>query len=134
MAKYLIDTNICIYIRQQRPAEVPKRFLDIPAGEVVMSEITWGELVYGAEKSRQRDVAIARLEELATIIPVAPLPAEAGLAYGRFRAALEKRGEIIGGNDLWIAAHAYAAGLVLVTNNEREFRRIKAVRVENWVG
>lgn len=133
MAKYLIDTNICIYIRQQRPAEVPKRFHDVPAGDVVMSEITWGELVYGAEKSRQRDVAIARLEELATIIPVAPLPAEAGRAYGRFRAMLEKSGEIIGNNDLWIAAHAAAAGLVLVTNNEREFRRIKALRVENWV-
>lgn len=134
MAKYLIDTNICIYIRQQRPAEVPKRFLEIPAGDVVMSEITWGELVYAAEKSRLRDVAMARLEELATIIPVQPLPARAGLAYGRFRADLEKSGEIIGGNDLWIAAHAEAAGLVLVTNNEREFKRIKTLRVENWVG
>jgi tRNA(fMet)-specific endonuclease VapC len=134
MAKYLIDTNICIYIRQQRPAAVPKRFLEIRSGDVVMSEITWGELVYGAEKSRQREVAMARLEELATIIAVQPLPAEAGRAYGRFRAMLEKSDEIIDNNDLWIAAHAAAAGLVLVTNNEREFRRIKTLRVENWVG
>jgi tRNA(fMet)-specific endonuclease VapC len=134
VARYLLDTNICIYIRQQRPAVVPKRFLEIPAGDVVMSEITWGELVYGAEKSRQRDDAMRRLEELASIIPIQPLPADAGLVYGRFRAALEKRGEIIGGNDLWIAAHAFAASLTLVTNNEREFKRIKGIRVENWVG
>lgn len=134
MAKYLLDTNICIYIRQQRPAVVPKRFLEIPAGDVAMSEITWGELIYGAEKSRQREVAMARLEELITIIPVAPLPEGAGGFYGKFRAALEKKGETIGGNDLWIAAHAAAAGLIVVTNNEREFRRVKGLKVENWVG
>jgi tRNA(fMet)-specific endonuclease VapC len=134
MAKYLLDTNICIYIRQQRPATVPKRFLEVAAGDVVMSEITWGELVYGAEKSRRRDEAMRRLEELATIIPVQPLPADTGIAYGKFRATLEKAGQIIGGNDLWIAAHAFAAELVVVTNNEREFRRIKTLKVENWVG
>jgi tRNA(fMet)-specific endonuclease VapC len=133
MPRYLIDTNICIYIRQERPEVVPKRFRDIPAGDVVMSEITWGELIYGAEKSRQREVALLRLEELATIIPVHPLPTGAGLAYGKFRAGLEKAGQIIGGNDLWIAAHAFAASLTLVTNNEREFKRIKQLRVENWV-
>ena len=133
MPKYLLDTNICIYIRQQRPAVVPKRFLDTPAGDVVMSEITWGELAYGAEKSRQRDIAMLRLQELATIIPVQPLPIGAGLVYGKFRAALEKAGQVIGGNDLWIAAHAFAASLILVTNNEREFKRIKQLRVENWV-
>lgn len=133
MAKYLIDTNICIYIRQNRPTSVPARFRAVPAGDVVMSEITWGELVFGAEKSQQRDIALQRLEELATIIPVAPLPPGAGLAYGKFRAALEKAGESIGGNDLWIAAHAAAASLILITNNEREFKRIKSLRVENWV-
>ena len=133
MAKYLIDTNICIYIRQNRPASVPARFRTVPAGDVVMSEITWGELVFGAEKSKQRDLAMQRLEELATIIPVAPLPQGAGAAYGKFRAALEKAGESIGGNDLWIAAHAAAASLILITNNEREFKRIKSLKVENWV-
>lgn len=133
MAKYLIDTNICIYIRQNRPAIVPARFQAIPAGDVVMSEITWGELVFGAEKSRQRDIALQRLDELATIIPVEPLPEGAGRAYGKFRAQLEKAGEMIGGNDLWIAAHAAAASLTLITNNEREFKRIKALKVENWV-
>lgn len=133
MAKYLLDTNICIYIRQNRPAVVPARFRTVAAADVVMSEITWGELIFGAEKSRQRDIALQRLEELATIIPVEPLPAGAGLAYGKFRAALEKAGEMIGGNDLWIAAHAAAASLTLITNNEREFKRIKSLKVENWV-
>ena len=134
MPRYLLDTNICIYIRQKRPAVIPKRFLEIPAGEVVMSEITWGELVFGAEKSRQRDIALARLQEFASIIPVAPLPSGTGLAYGRFRASLEKAGQSIGGNDLWIAAHAFASSLVLITNNEREFKRIKQLKVENWMG
>lgn len=133
MPKFLLDTNICIDIRQQRPAVVPKRFLDVPAGDVVMSEITWGALVYGAEKSAQRNLAMARLEELATIIPVAPLPEGAGLAYGQFRAALEKAGQTIGGNDLWIAAHAAAASLTLITNNEHEFKRLRQLKVENWV-
>ena len=133
MAKYLIDTSICIYIRQNRPASVPARFRTVPAGDVVMSEITWGELVFGAEKSKQRGIALARLEELATIIPVEPLPPGAGTTYGKFRAALEKAGETIGGNDLWIAAHAATASLTLITTNEREFKRIKALRVENWV-
>lgn len=133
MAKYLIDTNICIYIRQNRPAAVLRHFRALTAGQVVMSQITWGELVFGAEKSRERESALKRLEELATIIPVAPLPQSAGFAYGKFRSMLEKSGEIIGGNDLWIAAHAATSSLILVTNNEREFKRIKTLKVENWV-
>lgn len=133
-ARYLLDTNICIHIRRRRPAEVLARFQRLNAGEAVLSVVTYGELLYGAEKSQRRAEAIRLLEELITLIPVAALPPEAGAAYGAIRAALESKGEVIGNNDLWIAAHARASGLVLVTSNEREFKRIRGLKVENWAG
>ena len=131
-ARYLLDTNICIYIQRQRPPAVLEKFRKLKPGEAVISVITWGELAYGAEKSRQRDNVLALLEELATMLPVMPLPEAAGQTYGAIRAALEVKGEPIGNNDLWIAAHAKAAGLIVVTNNEREFRRVPGLQVRNW--
>ena len=131
-ARHLLDTNICIYIQRQRPAAVLERFRRLKPGEVVISVITWGELAYGAEKSRQRDNVLALLEELVTMLPVMPLPETAGQTYGAIRAALEAKGQPIGNNDLWIAAHAKAAGLIVVTNNEREFRRVPGLQVRNW--
>lgn len=131
-ARYLIDTNICIYIQRQRPPAVLERFRKLKPGEAVISVITWGELSYGAEKSRQRDKVLALLEELVTMLPVMPLPETAGRTNGAIRAALEAKGEPIGNNDLWIAAHAKAAGLIVVTNNEREFRRVPGLQVRNW--
>src|SRR5439155_8284556 len=102
-------------------------------GEAVISIITFGELVYGAEKSDYREQAMQQLTELAGLLPVVALPQEAGNHYGAIRAALEVKGEMIGNNDLWIAAHAQAAGLILVTNNDQEFRRVRALRLQNWV-
>jgi tRNA(fMet)-specific endonuclease VapC len=131
-ARYLLDTNICIYLRQNRPPEVTARFQRLQAGDAVLSVITYGELAYGAERSRQRTQALESLARLVSLLPVLPLPPDAGAAYGEIRAALESRGDMIGGNDLWIAAHAKAAGLVLVTNNEREFRRVPDLKVQNW--
>jgi tRNA(fMet)-specific endonuclease VapC len=132
--RYLLDTNICIYIRRHRPPEVLTRFKRLKPGEAMLSVITYGELLYGAEKSQHRGQALQQLEELASLMPVMPLPLEAGHAYGAIRAALEARGEVIGNNDLWIAAHAKAAGLTLVTNNEREFRRVAGLKIQNWAG
>lgn len=130
--RYLLDTNICIYIRQKRPAEVLARFSKLDAGDAALSVITFGELLYGVEKSRERLSAYAKLQELMTLLTVLPLPEAAASAYGEIRAALEKTGEVIGNNDLWIAAHARAAGLTLVTNNEREFKRVPKLKVQNW--
>jgi tRNA(fMet)-specific endonuclease VapC len=130
--RYLLDTNIVIYIRQRRSVAVLRRFTSVVPGETVMSVISLGELTRGIEKSRDPAASLARLRELAGIIPVIALPPAAGESYGAFRAALERRGEVIGNNDLWIAAHAHAAGLILVTNNEREFRRIPELKIENW--
>src|SRR5687768_8008743 len=131
-ARFLLDTNICIYIRQRRPPEVLARFERLNAGEAALSVITYGELLYGAAKSRQHQAAAARLEELVAFLPVLLLPERAAHEYGEIRATLEARGETIGGNDLWIAAHARAADLVLVTNNEREFKRVPGLKVQNW--
>jgi tRNA(fMet)-specific endonuclease VapC len=129
----LLDTNICIYIRQKKSPEVLARFDTAKPGEAAMSIITHGELLYGAEKSQDRVRALEILRELVTLIPVLSLPDDAAAAYGEMRASLGKRGMTIGSNDLWIAAHAKAAGLILVTNNEKEFRRIAGLRVENWL-
>lgn len=132
-ARYMLDTNICIYLRRNRPPEVTIRFRQMQHGDTVISAITYGELYYGAERSQQRTHALESLGRLASLLPVIPLPEEAATAYGEIRAALEARGEMIGGNDLWIAAHAKSAGLTLVTNNEREFRRVPGLKVQNWI-
>lgn len=130
--RFLLDTNICIHIRQRRPPEVLARFEKLKAGEAAISVITYGELVYGAAKSERRESALSRLTELVSFLPVLDMPESAAFEYGQIRAALESKGELIGGNDLWIAAHAKASGLVLVTNNEREFKRIQSLKVQNW--
>ena len=131
--RFLLDTNVCIHIRQQRPLAVLARFRRLKPGQAAISVITYGELLYGVEKSRLREQAVRQLTELASLLPVLALPAPAGACYGEIRAALEAKGEIIGNNDLWIAAHAKAAELTLVTNNEKEFRRIVGLKIQNWV-
>jgi tRNA(fMet)-specific endonuclease VapC len=131
-ARFLLDTNICIHIRRQRPPGVLARFQRLRPGEAVISVITYGELAYGVEKSQFREQATKQLTELAGLLPVMELPLQAGQHYGAIRAALETKGETIGNNDLWIAAHARAAGLILVTNNQREFRRVQGLKVQNW--
>ena len=130
--RFLLDTNICIYIRQERPEQVLHWFRSLRTGEAAISVITYGELVFGASKSQQRAAALERLAELLDWLPALPLPENAGHAYGVMRADLAARGQMIGNNDLWIASHALAAELTLVTNNEKEFRRVRKLKVQNW--
>ena len=129
---YLLDTNICIYIRKKKPERVSQRFHKAGSGEVAISVITYGELLYGANKSEQRARSLATVQEFVRIVPPLPLPENAAEAYGFIRAELESRGEMVGPNDLWIAAHALASGLTLVTNDEREFRRVRGLKIQNW--
>ena len=96
-----------------------RRFRKLRPGEAALSVITYGELLYGAAKSAQRVAARERLRELLQLLPALSLPESAAEAYGSIRAELESVGEIIGNNDLWIAAHAVVAGLTLVTNHEK---------------
>ena len=132
-ARFLLDTNICIHIRRRRPPGVLARFQRLKPGEAVLSVITYGELIYGVTKSQFREQATKQLSELAGLVPIMALPLQAGECYGAIRAALEAKGEMIGNNDLWIAAHAKAVGLTLVTNNEREFRRVQGLKIQNWM-
>jgi tRNA(fMet)-specific endonuclease VapC len=131
-ARYLLDSNICIYIRQRKPEQVLRRFRKLRPSEAVLSVITYGELHYGAAKSAHRTVALDRLRALIHLLPAMALPETAAEAYGYLRADLEARGEMIGNNDLWIAAHALAAGLILVTNNEKELRGVRGLKIQNW--
>ena len=132
--RYLLDTNICIYIARQRPPEVAKRFARLAVGSVGMSLITFGELRYGAEKSVRRSDALTALDKLAELIPVLGPDPAVGATYGRLRAHLERLGTPIGNNDLWIAAHALTLGVSLVSNNMREFERVPKLKLKNWVG
>ena len=130
--RYLLDTNIFIYIAKHNPPAVRERFARHTADELAMSVVTLGELRFGAEKSQSRERALAVVSQLESMMQIAPLTAAAGEHYGQIRAALQQRGEMIGNNDLWLAAHARAEGWILVTNNEREFGRVEGLQVENW--
>ena len=130
---FMLDTDICIYTIKRKPVTVLKRFELLQPGTVLMSAVTFAELMSGAKKSTYVDDNIRRLEALSEIIEVVPFDKKAATAYGDIRSDLEKRGMIIGGNDLFIAAHAFSRDLTLVTNNIKEFSRVRGLRIENWV-
>ena len=130
---YMLDTNICIYIRKQSPPHVLEKLQSFHVGEVVMSAITFAELTYGCFKSQAMQVNFEKLQALRALIPVLDFDAAAAEAYGNIRAELEKQGLPIGSNDFLIAAHALSQNMVLVTNNTREFSRVNGLTVENWV-
>jgi len=132
MFKYLLDTNIVIYVLKRRPKEVLEIF-NRNASRMAISSITLSELIYGAEKSPNVDKNLEAIEEFVSHLDVLPYDAKASQHYGQIKAALEKRGEIIGENDIHIAAHAISQGLILVTNNLREFKRVPNLALENWI-
>ena len=132
MLKYLLDTNIVIYVLKRRPKEVLEIF-NRNASRMAISSITLSELIYEAEKSSNVDKNLEAIEEFVSHLDVLPYDAKASQHYGQIKAALEKRGEIIGENDIHIAAHAISQGLILVTNNLREFKRVPNLARENWV-
>jgi tRNA(fMet)-specific endonuclease VapC len=129
---FMLDTDICIYTIKRKPIQVLKRFEILQPGMVLMSAITFAELMNGAKKSSYVDDNIRRLDALSEIIEVIPFDKDAAIAYGDIRSDLEKRGLVIGGNDLFIAAHAASRNLTLVTNNTRKFSRVKGLKIENW--
>jgi tRNA(fMet)-specific endonuclease VapC len=129
--RYLLDSDVCIYLMKNRPARLLRR-LDRFAPVTAMSVVVYGELCFGRESSRHRNETAAHISVLLETIRVLPLPLDAGARYGEIRGELERRGLPIGANDTWIAAHALAESLTLVTNNEREFARVPGLRIENW--
>lgn len=130
--KYLIDTNICIYIMNKRPTKVIQKFKQFDVGEICVSTITVSELQYGVVKSKNHRLNRQRVQEFLSPLEIIPYDESAANMYGDIRYQLEKRGEPIGPLDLMIAAHALSGNFVLVTNNEKEFKRIKQLKIENW--
>jgi tRNA(fMet)-specific endonuclease VapC len=133
MVRYLLDTNICIYVIKRRPPEVREIF-GRHSGRMAVSSITLAELLHGAEKSRDPPRNLSVIEDFCSRLIVLPYTERAAAHYGSIRAALERQGRTIGVNDLHIASHARGDGLTLVTNNLREFERVDGLLVENWVG
>ena len=131
MLRYLLDTNICIYVIKERPRSMRESF-NRHAGHMAISAITLSELLHGVEKSAVQQRNLAVVENFCSRLDVLPYGPKASLHYGQIRAALERRGTPIGVNDLHIAAHARSEGLTLVSNNLREFERVEGLLLENW--
>ncbi|CAK8718600.1 Ribonuclease VapC [Candidatus Electrothrix laxa] len=129
---FLLDTDICIYLINKRPPSVISRFKQYQPGDIGLSVITVSELEYGAAKSIRQEENQQRLEAFLAPFDLLSYTAEAFRTYGAIRADLEKRGKVIGPLDMLIAAQALTEELILVTNNEREFKRIPGLRIENW--
>jgi tRNA(fMet)-specific endonuclease VapC len=132
MLKYLLDTNIVIYVIKQRPLQVLEMF-NQHHGRMAISSITLAELAHGAEKSSAVSRNMAVVEDFVSRLSVLSYDDKAAWQYGHVRAALEKLGQPIGINDLHIAAHARSQGLILITNNLREFERVPGLLLDNWV-
>jgi tRNA(fMet)-specific endonuclease VapC len=130
--KYLLDTNTCIYIINERPKNVRKHFSRFELSDIGVSSITAAELAFGVAKSRSLKNRIA-LEAFLLPLEVMPFDLSAAFAYGDVRAELMRRGDPMGPLDMQIAAHALSLKSILVTNNEREFRKVPGLSVENWV-
>lgn len=134
--KYLLDTNIVSYFLRDASPALSQRILDSTPDTLAISIISAGELRYGLSKlspSKRATELAHHLSALLTAIAVLPLPTDAAQHYGNTRVQLEAAGTPIGGNDLWIAAHALAQNMTLVTNNTREFERVAGLKVENWL-
>jgi tRNA(fMet)-specific endonuclease VapC len=132
MLRYLLDTNIVIYVLKRRPIELLSKF-NANASRMAISSITLAELMHGAEKSQRVNENLLAIEDFCSRLEVLPYGAKAAQHYGAIRASLERLGQPIGVNDLHIAGHARSDGLVLVTNNISEFQRVPALELENWV-
>jgi tRNA(fMet)-specific endonuclease VapC len=129
---YMLDTDICIYIIKQKPESVFNHLKLLEPWQLAMSAITFAELMNGAKKSQHVQENVTKLNVLAELLNILPFDRRAADFYGDVRSSLEKRGQIIGSNDLLIAAHALSLGLILVTNNEKEFKRVDGLKIENW--
>jgi tRNA(fMet)-specific endonuclease VapC len=130
--KYLLDTNACIDYLTGRYPNVVSRVQHSSPTDLCLSSIVVAELRYGADKSQKPRQNHQRVDTLTNEIPVKDFDATAAKIYGKVRANLERKGTVIGPNDMLIASHAQSLGLVLVTDNVAEFRRVKQLKVENW--
>jgi len=131
--KFLLDTNICIYIIKQKPPKVFDKFQTLTLSDVGVSSITVAELEYGAYKSQRQEQNRAALSQFLIPLEILPFDERATQTYGQIRAELERRGTVIGSMDMLIASQAISLGLTLATNNVRELSQIPGLTLENWV-
>ncbi len=131
--KYMLDTNICIYIIKQKPQAVIERFLQTEISQIGISSITLSELFFGVSKSSKPDQNKIALAQFIAPLEILPYDDQAAHCYGDLRAYLERQGKPIGSLDMLIAAHALSINSTLVTNNEKEFIRIPKLRIDNWI-
>lgn len=132
MLAYMLDTNICIYVMKTYPPGLREKFNAL-AEQLCISSITLGELHYGAEESARRVENLTVIEHFVARLEVLPFGDKAAAHYGQLRAELERAGTPCGPHDMQIGGHARSEGLILVTNNMREFVRMPGIRAENWV-
>jgi tRNA(fMet)-specific endonuclease VapC len=132
MLRYMLDTDICSYVMKRSNDQLLKRLQKVPVSDVCISVITKSELLYGAEISPRQRQDEAALNAFVGYVEVLDFPDKASQHYAQIRSHLKKLGTIIGGNDLFIAAHARSLGLTLVTHNTREFGRVPRLTVEDW--
>ncbi len=131
--KYMLDTNICIYIIKRKPQTVIERFLQTEISQIGISSITLSELLFGVSKSSKPDQNKIALAQFVAPLEILAYDDQAAQYYGDLRAYLERQGKPIGSLDMLIAAHALSINNTLVTNNEKEFVRIPDLKIENWV-
>jgi tRNA(fMet)-specific endonuclease VapC len=134
MAEYMLDTDISSCIMKRSHKSVLRKLQTVPIGAVCISVITKAELLFGVEVSPRRAQDHAALDEYLRHVDVMDFPDDASPHYAQIRATLKARGQMIGANDLFIAAHARALGLTLVTNNTAEFARVHGLTIDNWTG
>ncbi len=132
--KYLLDTNICIYIINEKPVKVLRKFEQYPVDEFGISSITHAELQYGVEKSKNKNTNQDALDEFMLSLTILPFNGKRLVTcYGEIRALLESKGKTIGPLDMLIAAHALSLDLTIISNNIKEFSRIPSIKCENWI-
>jgi tRNA(fMet)-specific endonuclease VapC len=131
--KYLLDTNICIFLIKQQSQEIVQKLSTIAVENIFLSAITVAELRFGADKSQFSEKNHSALDEFFLPFTILPFNENAALAYGKIRSQLEKKGLPIGSMDMLIASIAYTEKLTVVTSNTSEFKRVPGLKVENWV-
>jgi tRNA(fMet)-specific endonuclease VapC len=132
MINYMLDTDICSYIIREKPLKVFERFEALEMGQLYISVITYAELIYGVEHSSSKKINRPIVDDFVRHLSIISWDKEAAEHYGNIRAVLQADGNIIGSMDMMIAAHARSQKMILVTNNEKHFKRILKLKVENW--
>lgn len=132
MINFMLDTDTCIYTIKRKPSHI-KRLFNSNIGRLCISSVTWGELIYGAEKSSNPASNLDQLEGFAARLEILSFGSNEAKQFGQIRSELEVKGDLIGPYDMMIAGHARSQGLILVTNNLREFKKVDGLRIDNWV-